>query len=84
MAGGTTPRGQLIPRINLPPSFEFGDSFYSLDLRLSRRFAMVENWRLTLIGEVFNVLNTANLSGYGVNLLQPEAFGQPPSWRAKT
>ncbi len=78
-AGGTTPLGQPIPQIVLPSSFEFGDSLYSLDLRLSKRFAIDERWQFELMGEVFNVLNVANLSGYGVNLLQPEAFGQPSS-----
>ena len=35
--------------------------------------------RLTLYGEVFNLLNTANLVGYGANLANPAEFGQPGS-----
>ena len=34
---------------------------------------------LLVFGEVFNVLNIANLSGYSGNLQQPAAFGQPTS-----
>ena len=33
--------------------------------------------RLALFGEVFNLLNTANLVGYGGNLANPAEFGQP-------
>ncbi len=76
LAGGTTPQGQPIPQITLPSNFELGDRFFSLDLRLSKRIKIRERWELALIGEVFNALNVANRSGYGVNLLQPEAFGQ--------
>ena len=42
--------------------FAFGDNFHSLDLRLSRSFVFQERWRLSLIGEVFNVYNKANLT----------------------
>lgn len=38
-----------------------GDSFRSLDLRLSRAFRPTERTRAELIAEVFNVLNTANV-----------------------
>ncbi len=35
-----------------------------------------ERWRLSLIGEVFNLYNAANLSGYSSDLTSA-AFGQP-------
>jgi hypothetical protein len=35
-----------------------------------------ERWRLRIIGEVFNMYNAANLSGYSNDLTTP-AFGQP-------
>jgi len=35
-----------------------------------------DRWRLTLIGEGFNLYNAANLSGYTTDLTSP-AFGQP-------
>ena len=59
-----------------PERYWFGDNFHSLDLRLSREFAFAERWRLSLIGEVFNVYNAANLSGHSGNL-NSVAFGQP-------
>ena len=33
--------------------------------------------RLVLIGEVFNLLNTANLVGYSGNIANSAQFGQP-------
>ena len=35
-----------------------------------------ERWHLSLIGEVFNLYNAANLSGYSSDLTS-SAFGQP-------
>jgi hypothetical protein len=35
-----------------------------------------KRWRVSLIGEVFNVYNAANLSGHSANLTSG-AFGQP-------
>ena len=86
LAGTRTSRGQLIPRINLPSKFEFGDNFFSQDLRVSKSFGLLRFchmgcgepiFKLTLFGEVFNVLNIANLSGYGGNLSETATFGQP-------
>jgi Carboxypeptidase regulatory-like domain len=70
------PHGIIIPRITLPASYSFDHGYQSLDLRLSRTFALRERWRLRLIGEVFNLYNAANLSGYS-NDLTNAAFGQP-------
>ncbi|HXM94755.1 MAG TPA: hypothetical protein VOA64_10995 [Candidatus Dormibacteraeota bacterium] len=77
-AGTKDAQGNYIPRLTVPSSFSFGRSFQSLDLRLSRSFLFGERWRLSLIGEVFNLYNAANLSGYSGNLTSP-AFGQPTS-----
>jgi hypothetical protein len=76
-AGKRTPRDQVIPHITLPADYEFGDDYITQDLRLSRTFVLREKYRLTLIGEVFNLLNIANLSGYSDNLTNPATFGQP-------
>ena len=75
-AGKADTHGRTIPFIALPASYSFDHGFQSLDLRLSRIFAFGERWRLTLIGEVFNLNNTANLSGYSGDLTSG-AFGQP-------
>jgi len=44
---------------------------------LSHTFAVFENYKLTLIGEVFNILNIANLSGHSGNLANTATSGQP-------
>jgi hypothetical protein len=75
-AGKLDAKGATIPRLTLPERYWFGDNFQSLDLRLSREFVFEKGWRLTLIGEVFNVYNAANLSGHSGNLATI-AFGQP-------
>ena len=67
---------RAIPRLALPAKYAFGDNFHSLDLRLSRTFVFHDRWRLSWIGEVFNLYNAANLSGYSSDLTSP-AFGQP-------
>jgi hypothetical protein len=45
---------------------------------LSHDFTLHEHWRVTLIGEVFNLFNIPNLSGRSGDLLDP-GFGQPTS-----
>jgi hypothetical protein len=77
-AGTKDGHGNFIPFLTLPPRYSFGHNFQSLDLRLSRSFVFGERWRLSLIGEAFNLYNAANLSGYSGDLTSP-AFGQPTS-----
>jgi hypothetical protein len=77
-AGTKDSHGNFIPFLTLPPRYSFGRNFQSLDLRLNRSFVFGEHWRLSLIGEVFNLYNAANLSGYSGDLTSP-AFGQPTS-----
>jgi Carboxypeptidase regulatory-like domain len=77
-AGKRDAKGAVIRPIVLPSQFAFGDSFSTQDLRLSREFPIGDRWRLSLIGEAFNVFNIANLSGRSGNLLAP-GFGQPTS-----
>lgn len=79
LAGGSTPTGQVIPRITLPQSYEFGARFVSTDVRLGKIVRMRERLELNVFVEVFNVFNIANLTGYSTDLLQPSAFGQPAS-----
>ncbi len=76
-AGRRTPRNQPIPRITLPADYEFGDNYLTQDLRLSHTFVFREKYKLMLIGEVFNFLNIANLSGHSGNLANTATFGQP-------
>ncbi len=77
-AGKRTVGGQLAPALTLPTSYSFNDNFFTQDLRLSRTFIIGdERTRLMLFGEVFNLLNTANLVQYSGNLNDPASFGQP-------
>jgi hypothetical protein len=69
---------QVFPTITLPQHFETGHIFNSQDLRVTKLFHFRERLEWQLFGEVFNLLNTANLSGYEDNLLAPE-FGRPTS-----
>jgi len=78
LAGKNDAQRRLIRTVTLPASYAFGNNFHSLDLRLTRSFVLRERWRLLLMGEVFNLYNKANLTGYGGDLTSP-AFGQPTS-----
>ena len=62
---------QVFPTVTLPQEFETGDSFISQDLRVTKVFRFKERLEWQVFGEVFNVLNIANLSGYADNLLAP-------------
>jgi hypothetical protein len=78
VAGTPLPNGETAPPLTLPADYAFNDSFFTQDLRLSRTFALSgERVRLILFGEVFNLLNTANLAGFDGNLANPAEFGQP-------
>jgi hypothetical protein len=77
IAGKPLPNGQPAPRLTLPANYSFNDSFFSQDVRLSRTFYLRnERMRLALIGEVFNLFNTANLVQYSGNLNDSVSFGQ--------
>jgi hypothetical protein len=75
-AGKTTVRGQPIPEITLPGTFDNGDTFISQDVRLTRNVKITEKLRLQLIGEAFNVFNVSNLAGYSGILTSPN-YGVP-------
>jgi hypothetical protein len=60
--------GTPYPFIVLPDEFAPDDSFMSHDIRLTRTIRIKENVRLSLIGEVFNVFNIANLTGFSGTL----------------
>jgi hypothetical protein len=75
-SGRTDAGGVLIRALQLPDRFEFDDNFITHDVRLSRELALGENRKLTLIGEVFNLFNIANLTGYSRDL-RSAGFGQP-------
>ena len=76
-AGTSTPLNQPIREITLPAAYEFGDTYVTQDVRVSRSFIFHDRYKLTLIGELFNIFNIANLSGYAGNLTNAETFGKP-------
>jgi hypothetical protein len=86
-AGHPDARGQTIPALILPPHYSLGTSFNSQDLRLTKNFTFKERYKFSVFGEVFNVLNIANLGGFNFNIdqvagagqTQTFAFGQPTS-----
>jgi len=77
-AGKQTLGGQTAPRVTLPADYSFNHGFFSQDVRLSRSFSLgTERARLILLGELFNLFNTANLVSYSGNLANAAEFGQP-------
>jgi hypothetical protein len=66
----------VFPTIVLPPNIEsLGDSFQSYDVRLSKEFnILTERLKLELIGEVYNIFNLSNTSGFGGRI--DNGFGQ--------
>ena len=55
----------------LPAGTRFGDSVISQDIRLTKSFRFTESMKLDLIGEVFNLFNIANLTGFADDLTIP-------------
>jgi hypothetical protein len=78
-AGKRDARGQVIPTITLPASYEFGDWFSSQDVRVTKNFTFKERYKFSVFAEVFNLFNVANLGGYSFNLNNTATFGQPTS-----
>ena len=76
-SGKKDANGVTIPLITLPQQYEFGDPLLTDDLRLSRNFQIRDRVQITIIGEVFNLFNIANLSGRSNNVLVTSGFGQP-------
>jgi hypothetical protein len=83
-AGKKDARGQTISPLVLPPNFSTGRFFDSQDLRVTKKFTFKERYSLSIFGEMFNVLNYFNPSGFNFNIdtkntnaaAQTFAFGQ--------
>ena len=77
-AGQVTAGGQRAPFITLPDDFAFNDNFFTLDFRIARDFRLgSSSARLSVFLDVFNVLNTMNLTGFSGNLAASNSFGRP-------
>jgi hypothetical protein len=76
VAGTVTPSGVKAPEITLPPTFSFNDSFFTQDLRLTRRFGLGARRQFVVAVDIFNLFNTSNVLGVGSDLTQQASFGQ--------
>ncbi len=62
-AGKKDLRGATIPTLMLPSDFNFGRTFQSQDIRVTKVFKWRERYNLSIFTEMFNVLNYQNLGG---------------------
>ena len=62
-----------------PRNSRRGDSFNTVDLRLSKMFKLGGDVRVTAFWEVFNALNTTNFNTFFTRIDIPDNFGQPNS-----
>jgi Carboxypeptidase regulatory-like domain len=83
IAGTLTPAGragisanQRYPTITLPSDYQLQDIFSSQDLRITKTFRLRDRTDIRIIGEVFNILNTSNLTNFNFNLVSPATFGK--------
>jgi hypothetical protein len=83
IAGTLTPagaagisKGQRYPTITLPADYKLGQRFSSQDLRIMKSFKFGGHGDLRVIGEMFNVFNTSNLTNFNFNLVNTATFGQ--------
>ncbi len=70
-------RGQVIAPLTLPADYEFGDSFSSQDIRVTKTFTFNSSVKVAVFVEGFNVFNVENFGGYSFNLSNTATFGQP-------
>ena len=78
MPAAGTRATQVIAPLALPANYEFGDSFSSQDIRVTKTFNLGSTAnKLAVFVEGFNVFNVANLGGYSYNLSNTATFGQP-------
>ena len=62
-----SPSPKVLPTITLPSNYSLGRPFNSQDLRLTKTFTFHERYKFSVLAEMFNVLNYANLSGFNFN-----------------
>jgi len=92
-AGKQDARGKTIPFIQAPSANAFfGRTGESQDIRVTKTFTLKERYRFSILGEVFNVLNYANIGGASYSLdttsslstAVPSVFGIPTQRTAQT
>jgi hypothetical protein len=75
-AGKKDATGKAIPVLTLPQNYEFGEGLNSQDVRLTKVFTFKERYKFSVLGEMFNVFNISNLTGFS-NVVNSGAFGVP-------
>lgn len=68
IAGTKDSKGATIPQLVLPSDYQFGDPTFSQDFRLTKIFAIKERYKFSVLAEMFNAFNIANLSSYNFTL----------------
>lgn len=92
IAGTKNANGGAISQLALPTDFQLGDPYFSQDFRLTKKFSFKEGrYSISILGEMFNAFNIANLAGYSYTLdtkvttgSQTFAFGQPTQRAGQT
>jgi hypothetical protein len=93
LAGTQDARGKTIPFIQAPSAAAFyGRTGESQDVRLTKTFTFRERYKLSILGEIFNVLNYANIGGASYSLdttsklstSVPSVFGIPSQRSGQT
>jgi hypothetical protein len=75
-SGKRDARNQAIAPLALPADYQFGDSFSSQDMRVTKTFSLRQQTKVGVFVEVFNIFNVANLGGFSYNLSNTSTFGQ--------
>lgn len=85
-AGTKASNGSTFPTLVLPQNYDLGTPIISQDFRLTKTFTYKERYKLSILGEMFNAFNVANLTYPATFTLDPKAatpasqtysFGQP-------
>ncbi len=75
-AGKKDATGKTIPTLTLPSKYELGEGVNTEDVRLTKVFTLKERYKFSVFGEMFNIFNVSNLSGFNFNV-NSGSFGQP-------
>ncbi len=75
-AGKKDATGKTMPTLALPSKYELGEGVNTEDVRLTKVFTYKEHYKLSVFGEMFNIFNVSNLSGFNFNI-NSGTFGIP-------
>ena len=85
ITAGVDTTGDRVSTNDRPPGVTYdserGDSFFTQDLRVTKRFRFGESTSVEVLGEVFNLFNTTNFISYIGSITSP--FYQQPAQAAQ-